>query len=185
MGHQLGMRRNEQPILKSCPEFCWGHNDQSLSLGDRVQLNTRFEALPTLVDGVVDNVGTEQRFNVRPLFVQPFAVLKTHFEVCEDHWNPASGGRPEEKLDRRPEVCLRADVPEARRPSRGTRRLPPRSRITLTESSKKPGLTCSMLRREAILEAAKAESSKSSAYPSPTPSRIRAKSNEMSGIVSH
>jgi hypothetical protein len=35
------------------------------------------------------------------------------------------------------------------------------------------------------LEAAEAESSKSSAYPSPAPTRIRARSNEMSGIISH
>ncbi len=34
----------------------------------------------------------------------------------------------------------------------------------------------------AILEAAKAESSRSSAYPSPAPSRILARSNEMSGM---
>ena len=62
-GPKTGMQ-DEQPILKSCPEFCQGHL-QGLSLGDRVQPSTRFGALPTLVDGVVDVVGTEQGLDDR------------------------------------------------------------------------------------------------------------------------
>ena len=41
-------------------------------------------------------------------------VLKTRFEVCADHCNPALGGRPEERLDRPPGVSWLAGVLEAK-----------------------------------------------------------------------
>ena len=55
---------------------------------------------------------------------------------------------------------------------------------TFCTVSEKPGLAASMLWRHASLDAANAHSGMSSANPRPAPSRIRARSNDKSGIDS-